>query len=77
MDNFCQLWNRLDGNEPEKEAQESENDYDLKPLNPEDMAITHMDDVAAELERKKKLGWNPTKLGDPMSDEEFQKFHGL
>jgi hypothetical protein len=77
MDNFCQLWNRLDGEEPEDENQKPDNGYGLKPLNPEDMAITSMDDVAAELERKKKLGWNPTKLGDPMSDEEFQKFHGL
>ena len=67
---FYQLRNLID---PEAENQS----YELKPLSPEDMATTSAEDIAADMEKKKALGINPTKLGKPMSDEEFQKFHGV
>lgn len=70
MQNFYQLRNLID---PEAENQS----YELKPLTDEDMHITSAEEIQADMERKKALGINPTKLGNTMSDEEFQKFHGL
>ena len=67
---FYQLRNLID---PEAEDQT----YELKPLSDEDMATTSAEEIQADMEKKKALGINPTKLGKPMSDEEFQKFHGL
>lgn len=50
---------------------------DLKPISWEDITRASMDDVTAEMWRKKALGFNPTKLGDRMSDEEFQDYAGM
>jgi len=90
MDNFCKFWDRLNG-EPYKDGVPPPTEYKLqsmdfntgddhatlKPLSDEDTARYSDEDVRADMERKKALGWNPTKLGKPMSDEEFHKFHGL
>lgn len=90
MDNFCQFWDRLNG-EPYKDGVPPPTEYKLQdmdintgddhakltPLSPEDTARYSDEDVRKDMERKKSLGFNPTKLGDPMSDEEFQKFMGL
>lgn len=51
-------------------------DHHLKPLNHEDMGRYAAEDVTAHLMKLKELGFNPMKLGEPMSDEEFKKFHG-
>ena len=50
---------------------------DLKPITWEDITRGSMDDVTAEMWRKKALGLNPTKLGDSMSDEEFDDYTGM
>jgi len=71
---FYQLRNLI---EPDPEAEAEGGSYELKPLSDEDMATTSAEDIQADMERKKAQGFNPTKLGKPMSDEEFQKFHGL
>ena len=90
MDNFCQFWNKVDG-EPYKNDKQPHSShelrpitepsdtssYELKPLTDEDMARYSDEDVAAEMEKKKAAGFNPCKLGPPMSDEEFHKFYGL
>lgn len=49
---------------------------DLTPLTDDDMASYSREDVAKELERMKAMGYNPTKLGEPMTDGEFKKFFG-
>jgi hypothetical protein len=46
----------------------------LRPLTRDDTASHAADDV---LDWQKKHGRNTTKLGDPMSDAEFAKFHGM
>ena len=88
MDNFYQFWNKLNG-EPYTDGvpppveykiqpmETGDSSYELKPLTDEDMARYSDEDVAAEMERKKAAGFNPCKLGPPMSDEEFHKFYGL
>jgi hypothetical protein len=53
---------------------EKNSDYGLRPIQPEDIATTSAEDAA---EWYAKHGKNTTKLGNSMSDEEFQKFHGL
>ena len=67
---FYQLRNLID---PKSE----DDGYELKPLSDEDMSTTSAEEIQADMEKKKALGINPTKLGKPMSDEEFQKFHGI
>lgn len=88
MDNFCQFWNKVNG-EPYKDGvpppveykihdmETGDSGYELKPLTDEDMARHSDEDVAADMEAKKAAGFNPCKLGAPMSDEEFHKFYGL
>lgn len=49
---------------------------ELTPLTDDDIATHSRDDVAKELERMKKSGYNPTRLGEPMTDAEFNKFFG-
>ena len=50
---------------------------ELTPISDEDLATVHMDDLTKHLEDMKQAGYNPTKLGGPMSDEEFKRFHGI
>jgi len=50
---------------------------ELKTLHWDDMARHGAEDVEAEMWRLKSLGYNPTKLGDQMSDEEFAKYTGM
>lgn len=87
MDNFCQFWNKVNG-EPYTDGVPAPTEYklndigksgghELTPLTDEDMFRYSDDDVAAEMEKMKTSGFNPTKLGAPMSDEEFNNFHGL
>lgn len=64
MDSFYQFWNKIDNTE-------------LTPLSPDDMETTSSEVVEKDFEKKRLAGWNPTKLGDPMSDEEFDKYHGV
>jgi hypothetical protein len=52
-------------------------DYSLRPLDVDDMARYATKDVEDHLNTLKKTGWNPTKLGSQMSDEEFQKHYGI
>jgi len=49
----------------------------LTPISWEDMARASTDDVEANMWRLKSLGYNPTKLGDRMSDEEFAQWTGM
>lgn len=89
MDNFCQFWNKING-EPytdgvpapvEYKIQDMDiegiNQFDLKPLSDEDMAQVSDEEVKAQMELKKKMGWNPTRLGPPMSDDALHKHYGL
>jgi len=90
MDNFCQFWNKLNG-EPYEDGVPPPTEYklqtmdlnmgtrhaDLTPLSDEDLARYSDQDAVDDFEKKKAQGWNPTKLGEPMSDEDFHKFHGL
>lgn len=50
---------------------------ELTPITDDDLATVHMDDLTKRLEDMKQAGYNPTKLGEPMSDEEFKRFHGI
>ena len=88
MDNFCQFWNKVNGEAytdgvpppAEYELQDTGHQgsgHELTPLTDEDMVRHSDEDVAADMEAKKAAGFNPCKLGAPMSDEEFHKFYGL
>lgn len=50
--------------------------YELRPLTDDDMKRYATDDVVDAYYKLHK-GKNPTKLGDPMSDDEFKKYHGM
>lgn len=50
--------------------------WDLMPLTQDDMKQAASDDVADHIEQLRKSGHNPTRLGKPMTDEEFAKFYG-
>ena len=88
MDNFCQFWNKLNG-EPYNDGVPEPTEYklqdmgyqgsghELTPLSDEDTARHSDEDVRADMEAKRAAGFNPCKLGGQMSDEEFNKFHGL
>ncbi len=89
MDNFYQFWNKLNG-EPYEDGVPPPAEYDikdmeagedskceLKPLTDKDMVRYSDEDAQADMEAKKAAGFNPCKLGAPMSDEEFHKFYGL
>jgi len=45
----------------------------LTPITHEDTATTAAEDVIQHFRRLKAMGHNPTRLGPPMSDEEFYK----
>jgi len=87
MDNFCQFWNRLNGEPyadvpPPTEYKLQTMGYsgsgaELRPLSDEDMGQVAADDMQNYFQQMKDSGHNPTKLGKPMSDEEFHKFFGL
>lgn len=49
---------------------------ELTPLSDEDMATHSRDDVVKEMEKMKQAGYNPTRLGEPMTDSDFKKFMG-
>jgi hypothetical protein len=55
---------------------ENSSSWKLKPLSQEDMARYSCDDVAKHIERLKDSGHNPTKIGEPLSDEEFKRYIG-
>ena len=48
--------------------------HELTPLTPDDMKTASREDG---LDWLKKHGKNATKLGDPMTDDEFNKHHEL
>jgi len=50
---------------------------ELLPLSDEDLATTAAEDMQKHMDTMKQVGYNPTKLGTEMSDEEFKKFHGI
>jgi hypothetical protein len=86
MDNFYRFWNKVNGEPyqdippPTKYSFQNmgyEQGHELKPLSHEDMARYATDDVEQLELEKARLGINPTRLGKPMSDEEFHRFYGL
>jgi len=50
---------------------------ELKTITWDDMTRATTDDVEAHMFRMKALGYNPTKIGDRMSDEEFAQYTGM
>lgn len=48
--------------------------HELRPLSDDDLKRYAADDVVQHY--SKMHDKNPQSLGDPMSDEEFKKFHG-
>lgn len=58
-----------------KIAGTEENNWQLTPLEQDDMKTSAAEDVAdAYVKIHKK---NPLSIGDPLSDEEFRKYQGL
>ena len=58
-----------------KIAGTEENNWQLTPLEQDDMKTSAADDVVdayAKIHKK-----SPTRLGDPLSDEEFRRYQGL
>lgn len=49
---------------------------ELTPLDAEDMARYAYEDVVDHMQKMQKAGFNPTKLGNLMTDLEFRKFMG-
>ena len=64
MDSFYQFYSKISGAGAE-----------LTPLTDKDFARYGSEDVKNHIEDLKRKGFNPMKLGKPMSDEEFQKYH--
>ncbi len=50
---------------------------ELTALSDEDLATTAADDMKNHMDAMQQAGFNPTKLGGEMSDEEFKRFHGI
>ena len=87
-DTFLQFWDRVNG-EPYKNGVPEPVKYnfaqmnfsriggaELKSLEDSDICTTSAEDVENHLDKMKKDGINPTRLGDPMTDDEFKKFMG-
>ena len=49
-------------------------DWQGKKLTADDMSQASEEDLVQQTLEKKRLGINPTKLGEPMSDEELADF---
>jgi hypothetical protein len=85
--NFFQFFDKLNSKQPEQnEPPPGPNlanmdldtkGYDLKPLSQEDMGRAAAEDVEKAMWEKQARGENNTRLGDPMTDDELQKFMGL
>ena len=50
--------------------------WQLRPLGFDDMAQASGEDVCKHLLHLRKQGHNPTRLGNPLSDEEFKNYTG-
>lgn len=75
MESFFKFWDRIQSDKNQDTTTNFDTSgYELKPLTPEDMSQASEDDVNAW---RAKHGKNTTKLGDNMTDAEFQRFHGL
>lgn len=71
--NFNDYLKGISNSTPANSGQSST--YELKPLQPEDMAQASADDVAANY-LKLHQGKNPCGLGKQMTDDELRDFYG-
>lgn len=76
MLNFNQLINLIDGDPYETIPNVSDGSWALKPLEDEDVGRYAADDVVDHMQKMKDNGFNPTRLGPPMTDDEFKKYTG-
>jgi hypothetical protein len=76
MLNFNQLINLIDGDPYETIPTVPDNSWALTPLEDKDLATTSAADVVDNMRKMKTSGYNPTRLGPPMTDDEFAKYTG-